>query len=392
MKIFRIMTLITVLTVSATANVFAKPLKVYIMTGQSNMQGKARLSTMPAMAADPETKALHDKIVDADGKPRVYKNVHVAALSSRRGKEQTRNGPLTIGFGGSAGEGETAFGTEFAFGATLYEHLKEPILIIKVSWGGKSLCVDFRPPSADPYQVQPHVVKYMKSHNVYEKLEKSLADKRKKSGVYYDKMMKFVKTVLADPGKYCSAYDPKEGCELAGLVWFQGYNDAIDGHTYETKGPDAYKKYSRLLAHFIRDVRNDLKTPNMSFVIGVMGLGGNTDGPFQKAQAAPAAMPEFKDNVVAVLTGTYWDHKLGELDKRMLDTVTKPFGRQKKGLSKEKAKELKEKLIKEHFTDDELKYLEVGRSNAGFHYLGSAKIYSRIGEAFAGALLELKKE
>lgn len=390
MKTSRIMILVTIMTGLFTANAVAKPLKVYIMTGQSNMQGKARLSTMPAMAADPETKALHDKIVDADGEPRVYENVYVAALSSRRGKERTKSGPLSIGYGSGLGENETAFGTELAFGITLYEHLKEPILIIKVSWGGKSLCVDFRPPGADPYQVQPHVVKYMKSHNVYEKLKKSLAAKRKKSGVYYKKMMKFVKAVLADPGKYCSAYDPKEGCELAGFIWFQGYNDMIDGHTYQTKGPGAYKKYSQLMAQFIRDVRTDLKAPNMPFVIGVMGLGGKTDGPFQKAQAAPADLPEFKDNVAAVLTGTYWDKKLGELDSRMLNKVTKPFGRQRRGLSKEKANELKEKLIKENFTDEELTFLETGRSNAGFHYLGSAKIYSRIGEAFAKALIEIK--
>ena len=30
--------------------------------------------------------------------------------------------------------------------------LNEPILIIKTSWGGKSLHTDFRPPSAKPYE------------------------------------------------------------------------------------------------------------------------------------------------------------------------------------------------------------------------------------------------
>lgn len=391
MKTSRVMVLTTLLTVLAAANAVGGPLKIYILAGQSNMQGKARASTLPAMAKDPETKALHDKIVDEDGEPRVYEDVCVAALSSGRGQETTKNGPLTIGYGGSAGEGETAFGTELAFGITLHEHLEEPILIIKASWGGKSLCVDFRPPSAGPYQVQPHVVEYMKSHNVYEKLERSLAAKREKSGVYYDKTMEFVKTVLADPGKYCSAYDPKQGCELAGFVWFQGYNDMIDGHTYETKGPDAYEKYTELMAHFIRDVRKDLEAPKMPFVIGVLGLGGATDGPFQEAQAAPAEMPEFQGNVVAVLTGRYWDHPLGELDRRMVEKVIKPHGRQSKELDRDEARKLREKLIEENFTDEELKRLETGRSNAGFHYLGSAKIYSRIGEAFAEALLERKK-
>ena len=30
--------------------------------------------------------------------------------------------------------------------------LDEPVLIIKTAWGGKSLAVDFRPPSAGPYE------------------------------------------------------------------------------------------------------------------------------------------------------------------------------------------------------------------------------------------------
>ena len=340
----------------------AKPLKVYIMAGQSNMQGKARAKTFPAMAADPASKELHDRIVNEDGKPRVFEDVCVAAISSRRGQETTRNGPLTIGFGNAAGEGETAFGPELAFGATLNENLNEPILIIKTSWGGKDINTDFRPPSAGPFYPDPSKVKD-KVGNKTTKAATLVAQKQKAEHVYYRKMMEHVKTVLADPKKYCPAYDPKEGYEVAGFVWFQGYNDMINGHLYPKKdGADRYKEYSRLLSLFIQDVRKDLEAPKMPFVIGVMGLGGNTDGPFQNAQAAPAEMPEFKGNVAAVLTGKYWDHKLGELDS-------------KKG----------------QLTDEEKQYLELGRSNAGFHYLGSAKIYSRIGEAFAKALLELEK-
>ena len=31
--------------------------------------------------------------------------------------------------------------------------LKEPVLIIKTSWGGRSLNTDFRPPGAGPYKL-----------------------------------------------------------------------------------------------------------------------------------------------------------------------------------------------------------------------------------------------
>ena len=70
-----------------------------------------------------------------------------------------------------------------------------------------------------------------------------------------------------------------------------------------------YDEYSRLLAHFIRDVRKDLSAPKMPFVIGVLGVGGESENEvFRKAMAAPAAMPEFKGNVVAVETAPFWDH------------------------------------------------------------------------------------
>ena len=35
----------------------------------------------------------------------------------------------------------------------LEKHLDQPVLIIKTSWGGKSIHYDFRPPSAGPYQL-----------------------------------------------------------------------------------------------------------------------------------------------------------------------------------------------------------------------------------------------
>ena len=44
--------------------------------------------------------------------------------------------------------------------------------------------------------------------------------------------------------------------------------------------------------------------------------------------------------------------------------------------------------MKTDFTEEDRRLLEIGKSNAGFHYLGSAKCYSMSGEAFANAILE----
>ena len=73
-----------------------------------------------------------------------------------------------------------------------------------------------------------------------------------------------------------------------------------------------------MLAHFIRDVRKDLAAPKLPFVIGVMGVGGLKDESvdmlaFRRAMAAPAAMPEFKGNVVAVQTAPFWSDELGAI-------------------------------------------------------------------------------
>jgi hypothetical protein len=45
-------------------------------------------------------------------------------------------------------------------------------------------------------------------------------------------MMEHIKKVLADPKRICPAYNPDEGYEIAGFVWFQGWNDMCDSHTY----------------------------------------------------------------------------------------------------------------------------------------------------------------
>jgi hypothetical protein len=45
-------------------------------------------------------------------------------------------------------------------------------------------------------------------------------------------------------------------------------------------------------------------------VIGVLGVDGEKNVNFRKAMAAPADMPEFKGNVVAVDTAPFWDHAI----------------------------------------------------------------------------------
>jgi alpha-galactosidase len=296
-----------------TSSTFAKPLKVFILAGQSNMQGHANLSTFDYIGKDPLTAPILAEMRDAQGKPRVCEKVWISSLGC--GGDQyadmlVKTGKLTAGFGAS----ESEIGPEFTFGIYSEKMLKEPVLIIKTSWGGRSLNTDFRPPSAGQYKLPKAVQdvwdQYPQGAHGVPKLEdrkKWQEEKDAATGFMYRAMIEHVRKVLKDIKQVCPEYDEKAGYEIAGFVWLQGFNDLVDGGTYPNGN---YDEYSRLLAHFIRDVRKDLSVPKMPFVIGVLGVDGEKNVNFRKAMAAPAEMPEFKGNVIAVDTAPFWDHAI----------------------------------------------------------------------------------
>lgn len=400
--------LVALIAVLGTAH--AKPLKVFILVGQSNMEGHANVRTLPAVAKDPKTADLYKHMVDADGKPIVCDNVWIAYRYASSGGRPggDKSGKLSTGWGARAITEK--FGPEYTFGIYMHKMLGEPILLIKTAWGGKSLYNDFRPPSAG------------KNTTI---LPKKMTDEWKEStGFNYKLMIDYVKKVLADPKAVCPAYDPKEGYELAGFVWFQGFNDLVGPYPIKegaeaeapekgkkkgkkVKPPKDYSEYSRLLACFIRDVRKELNAPKLPFVIGVLGVGGKQDNPgkngFRNAMAAPAKMDEFKGNVVNVFTENYWPYELDPVMQKTRKIITKLRNQKKKEnkgkkLSKEekKAADAKftaemEAMIKEALTEEEMWLYKNGISNAPYHYHGSAKFHGQAGKAFAEALVKLKK-
>ena len=304
---------------------FAKPLKVFILAGQSNMEGHAAISTFDYIGKDPLTAPILKEMRNPDGTPRVCDKVWMSYLTGPYDGSANGEGlgKLTGGFG-ARGDQPTKdggkIGPEFTFGIYMEKELKEPILIIKTAWGGRSLNTEFRPPSAGPYTLPKEIQEQWDKHPQgahgipkAEDRKKWRDEKDAASGVFYRMMIEHVKQVLADPKRVCPEYDEKAGYELAGFVWLQGFNDMVDGQTYPN---GRYDEYSRLLAHFIRDVRKDLSAPKMPFVIGVMGVDGENNVNFRKAMAAPADMPEFKGNVVAVDTAPFWDHAIAAAEPK----------------------------------------------------------------------------
>lgn len=375
-----------------------QPLKVFILVGQSNMQGHAQVRTFPHLGMDPATAPILRAMQDGDGSPRTCDNVWISSIG-HDGSNDERHGKLTADYG-AAGNGPK-IGPEYTFGIYAQQAIQAPILIIKTAWGGKSLNTDFRPPSAGPYEFNEQQIENLKKQG--KDLEQAKADRAAASGKYYRLMMDHIKKVLSDIKRVYPDYDEQAGYELAGFVWFQGWNDMVDRGVYPNRSePGGYAQYSTLMADFIREVRDDLSAPNMPFVIGVMGAGGPVEkydadqrryasvhSEFRKAMAAPASMPEFEGTVTAVLTENYWDAELGELSKRWGKVNAKNRSlRKDPSLSDQQRTKALDEFTAELFTPRELAVYRTGKSNAEYHYLGSAKIMAQIGKAFAAALVE----
>ena len=388
------------LSLVASVNVcgFAEPLKVYILAGQSNMQGHAQVRTFAHLGMDEKTAGMLGDMLDSEGEPKTCQRVWISSIG-HDGQQNERFGRLSADYG-AQGRGPK-IGPEYTFGIYMQKFVEQPILLIKTAWGGKSLNTDFRPPSAGPYEFnQQQLDGFVKQGK---DIKTQVAQRAEASGRYYRLMMDHVKKVLKDVGRVCPDYDAEEGYDLAGFVWFQGWNDMVDRGTYPHRDmPGGYGQYSQVLTHFIRDVRRELGVPDLPFVIGVMGVGGPVDnyGPqqqryapihsnFRKAMAAPAALPEFQGNVTAVLTERFWDAELSELSSRWGKIGAKDRSLRKEArLSEEERKTAIDKFTAETFTTRELEVLQTGKSNAEYHYLGSAKIMAQIGRAFAEALAD----
>jgi len=379
----RKMAVIGVVVALTVMNTFAgKPLKVFIVAGQSNAQGKAKVFTIERLSLTEDSKQMYEDMGVKDGIPSAVKDAYGVYYTD--GVVGKSHGPLKPGYGTNI-TATTTFGPDYTFSIYMQKHLNEPFLIIKTAWGGKDLLTQFRPPSAGPL---------------------AGVDKDRKGkpiGHFYNLVIEHVNEVLADPGQYHPSYKKEDGYEIAGFVWFQGFND-LNSDAYLTdknnrRGPKDFSEYSRLLACFIRDVRKDLKAPNMPFVIGVVGFYGpsenaeDNESRFRKAQEAPASLPEFAGNVVAVRTENCWDMEWMRISNKLTGAARKKIlastpDLTPRALDNAVSKEIKT-MTTEVLTPEEQNILKVGQSNEGFHYLGSAYIYGKIGKVMAEGMITL---
>lgn len=277
----------------------AAPLKVYLLLGQSNMEGQALVGSADkngtlahAVAhARPEGWPVADleeaarervgydaagadfsALVDAaTGNFSVNEKVFV----DYRGKVgdawgQVRRGYLEPGFGAG---GVDRVGPELGFGTELAKD-GETVLLLKIAWGGTALATDWRPPSSGGV-----------------------------TGWAYGNATAYASKALANLSAVFPAYDAAEGHELVGWSWHQGWNDGCSVNmSFE---------YEFNLANLIRDLDSHFGKPLLASVAVQGTSGGWDEQPSRRlevirAQYNVSTYAEFENRVAAVETRGFW--------------------------------------------------------------------------------------
>ena len=352
-----------------------KPVKVFILAGQSNMEGKGKIDPL-----------LNHQIKDKETKDffaHFHKNGEYITRDDVWINYLDRHGELTVGYGSPG-----CIGLELQFGHIIGDYYDEQVLLIKTAWGGKSIGRDFRPPSsgAPSNKVLDQLVVKMierdynniirkewnklKKHNpkitrkevetessaLFDEIGKVKKEEYHKQvvnsfGHFYRLMMNEIKTTLSELKTRFPKYDG-QGYEIAGFIWFQGWNDMYG---------DFPNEYAYNLENFIRDVRKELEVPNLPVAIGVMGQNGFKPAKgnmaiVKKAQFSMNDIADFRGNVKAIPTDIYWDKRADEAFPTWRNNLEE--------------------------------WVKIG-SDFPYHYLGSTITFTRIGQSLAKTILEL---
>ncbi len=254
----------------------SKPVKVFILLGQSNMLGAGKVAGgNGSLEHVVKSKAKYPYLVDDAGSWTTRNDVrNVRVMCSGSGPWKVyQNEWMTI---------SGNIGPEMGIGHYVGQVLDEPVLILKSCIGNRSLGYDLLPPSAEGYEGdKDDPTRTPKPGGWY-------------AGVQYDGDTKAAKDVLEDLDTY---YPGAKNFEVAGFFFWQGAKDLGKGGSAD--------KYEENLVHFIKDLRKDFNAPNALFVCATMGQakkgGGDAGGKITDAQLAvdgeTGKYPEFKGNV-----------------------------------------------------------------------------------------------
>ena len=261
-----------------------KGVQVFILAGQSNMVGHGKAEDghgdVKGAIGSLRYQVEHDPknyghLVNADGTWKTRDDVKVwwrdSDINAPRG---VIKGDLRIGYAQSRNPGW--IGPEYGFGWTIGDRLEQPVLIIKVAWGGKSLNVDFRPPSA-------------------------AAARGGVVGLYYTALIEYTRDCVSNLGTEFPEWKGM-GYRIAGIGWHQGWNDRVD------KAGSA--NYEANLVDLINDLRAEFGNSKLPVSITTTSMAPPPELTAvelaQLAVADPTKYPAFKGNVKTTNARPFW--------------------------------------------------------------------------------------
>jgi len=341
-----------------------KPVKVYILSGQSNMVGMGNISplgTPGTLETITKTDGMFPNLLDDAGAWTVRNDVMYRGVITAIG-----DGPLTPGVMGGT------IGPELGFGHIMGYYHDEPVIVLKTSQGNRSIGWDCLPPGSERYDYNGYTYagygdspnKWLtgtgpspygwyagKQYDDYFLAESDMgptgwADATdypqncqvRHNGVVYKSKSAHTSGAASEPGigaqsstywnvysifnvtdildNFASEYPEyaAQGFEIAGFGWWQGHKDQYDASYAD--------RYEFNLVNFINEIREyyenrypDNIRPNAPFVVATIGFNGGPyapDSAYGKIHAAqmaisdPVKHPEFAGNVASVDTLGYW--------------------------------------------------------------------------------------
>jgi methionine-rich copper-binding protein CopC len=308
------------------------PVKVYILSGQSNMVGQGSIGPLG-------TAGTLETITKTEKK---FPNLLNGSTWSVRNDVRYRG--VIAALGDSAlvpgyNNGSSLFGPEIGFGHVMGYHHDEPVLVLKSSEGGRALGWDFLPPGSVPYTVGSNTFAgygdspsswttgstpvptsfyggYQFDQCFKRRTDWAPAGAANPAVTNVTNVLDNWQTDYAGPGK------PFEGrnFEIAGFAWFHGWNDGLSSTS-------AYaNRYEQNMAQFIRQIRAYYESrypgkikPRAPFVIATAAFEGWNEAYLNQyptrravlnAQHAvsndPVKYPDFAGNVKTMEARGFW--------------------------------------------------------------------------------------
>jgi len=294
-------------TLAEEADPTKRPIKIFVLSGQSNMTGRGALGNLDEPAAEqeatlvrfimkPENVEKYKFLYDGSNKTETGWTIRDDVFISLgewphlKPEEEgyscyNKHGGLAPYYGHRRCQG---FGPELPIGNALGDYYDETVLLVKIAYGGNSLGGNFRPPSSGG----------------------AVGDK-------YPLVIKAVRDTIENLPQIVPGYDEEQGYEIVGFFWNQGLSDISE--------PFA-SQYERNLANLIKDLRKELGVPAMKTVVAVSGNWGwdlkelkEHDMPEDQkralldairkvtdAQVAISKIDEFKGTVRTAETRDFW--------------------------------------------------------------------------------------